>query len=122
LVNAAEVAWHQGVDLYGYRPNLLKDAIEFHSGLLTRRPLQLTQYDADAENQQGATYLTQCEYNSTGKPAWNYAAGGYEISYRHWAGRRKLSLPATLSVVRAHAPEGFGFAWGYGTLTHALPR
>lgn len=97
LIQLAEIAWHQGIDLYGYDFSKLSKAMEFHA------------------------YIT-----NGGKPeVCNYALKGigflpcgWEVGYNHYHGRMGLPMPETDKMLNNNRPEKYVFHWGLGTLSH----
>jgi hypothetical protein len=97
LIQLAEMAWQQGVDLYGYRNNILFTAMEFHA------------------------YITnggkpkECCYDLKGV---GFLPCGWEVGYNHYKGRMGWDMPNTAAMLAKHRPEDYVFHWGMGTLTH----
>ena len=99
IVNAAETARIQGVDLYGEHATRLQAMLEFH-----------------------AKYL-----NGASVPAWlcggsltdNRADPMWEIGFNHFAGRRAQALPETQKLLNAIRPTGTDHHMAWETLTHA---
>jgi hypothetical protein len=97
-VNAAEIAHHQGVDLYGEQARRLTAAMEFH-----------------------AAYLL-------GEPAPPWLCGGqlklgksstWEIAYHHFHDRLGLELPLTARLIAQIRPSGTDHHMAWETFTHA---
>eukprot|EP00878_Enallax_costatus_P024210 GHUV01025815.1.p1 GENE.GHUV01025815.1~~GHUV01025815.1.p1 ORF type:complete len:268 (+),score=78.55 GHUV01025815.1:397-1200(+) len=97
LIQLAEMAWQQGVDLYSYRNNQLFTAMEFHA------------------------YITnggkpkECCYELKGI---GFLPCGWEVGYNHYKGRMGWEMPNTAAMLAKHRPEKYVFHWGLGTLTH----
>ncbi len=104
LVNGAEIAFHQGVDLYGENEARITAALEFHAGALLGRPVP-------------AEYFPAGFIPADLLPTW-------AIAYHHFHGRRGLALPNTGELLRAKidalpAPAiHLDMAWE--SLTHAV--
>lgn len=104
MINAAETAYIQGVDLYEEQRNRIVAGYEFMSGILVANA-----YPAG-----------MCNGKTLPAPQ---AAPTYEIGYNHYANRKGISMPQTKKVVEAfQAAGGTGtsrqmMAWE--TLTHA---
>jgi len=97
-VNAAEIAHHQGVDLYGEQAQRLTAAMEFH-----------------------AAYLL-------GEPAPPWLCGGqlklgksstWEIAYHHFHDRLGLELPLTAKLIARIRPSGTDHHMAWESFTHA---
>ncbi len=98
LIHTAEIAWHQGVDLYSERDNRLMAGLEFHA-----------QYILGAKVP--SNLCTGTLMSTEPMPSW-------EIPYNHYHNRKKLSLPESERIVNMFAPEGAVQHMMYGTLTH----
>lgn len=98
LINTAEIAWKQGVDLYSLDSNRLLKGLEFHA-----------QYVLGAKPP-----ANLCGGSVTGTdamPTW-------EIPYNHYHNRMGLSMPLSGQVVAKNSPEDAVQHMMYGTLTH----
>ena len=86
-VNAAEIAYHQGVDLYAENGARIIAAMEFQAGPLLGRPVSAELFPNGFA---AAEWL----------PTW-------EIAYNHFHNRRGLPLPATRALIDAmrRSPE-----------------
>jgi hypothetical protein len=97
LVQTAELAWQQGVDLYSFNGNALLRALETHA------------------------YITNggvpraCCYPLKGI---GFLPCGWEVALNHYSGRCGLAMPETEKMLARHRPERVVFCWGAGTLTH----
>eukprot|EP00775_Hariotina_reticulata_P008807 gene8807-8986_t len=97
LIQLAEIAWHQGVNLYSSHNSRLVNMMEFHA------------------------YITnggkpkECCYPLKGI---GFLPCGWEVGYNHYVNRMGLQLPETAKLLAAHRPEKYVFHWGLGTLTH----
>lgn len=96
-MQTAEIAWHQGVDLYSFRGGALRRCLELHA-LITNgaRP-------------------EACCYPLKGV---GFLPCGWEVALNHYSGRRGLAMPETERMLEASRPEKHVFCWGLGTLTH----
>ncbi|TCV93965.1 alginate lyase [Luteibacter rhizovicinus] len=97
LINVAETARIQGIDLYGEEPERLIAAMEYHAGLK----------NADV-------------------PAWvcggvvkGDLSGTFEIGYNHYVNRLGARLPETSRWLPARRPTHGQFHYLWETLTHA---
>jgi hypothetical protein len=98
LIQAAEIAWHQGVDLYSERDNRLVAGLEFHAQYMlgTKVPSNLCG---------GILNDTRA------MPTW-------EIAFNHFHNRRKLALPRSEQILNQNSPEDAVQHMMWGTLTH----
>lgn len=79
-VNAAEIAYHQGLDLYSENDRRLMDAMEFQAGPLMGKPVPSALFP------DGFTA-------SDVLPTW-------EIAYNHFHNRKGFALPLTETLIR----------------------
>jgi hypothetical protein len=95
---AAEIAWHQGVDVYEIYQERLTSAMELLASQLNTFEMQ----DACTDNE-----TTASRYNT------------FEIGYNHYATRLGMSLPETAAVLE-NETRGGRSDWNifYETLTH----
>jgi hypothetical protein len=98
LIQSAEIAWHQGVDLYAERGNRLLIGLEFHAQYILGAPVP--------SNLCGGTLNSLSPM-----PTW-------EIPYNHYHNRKKLDLPLTQRIVNMNSPEGAVQHMMWGTLSH----
>lgn len=98
LVNIAEIAWHQGVDLYSFKDNLLRDAIEATAAIcIGELPKGLP-----------VPTLNKVQY-------WPYC---WYISYHHYVHRKKMAMPETKKLINLHPVD---YSWLFSSscaLTH----
>ena len=105
LVSICEIAWKQGIDLYGYLDNRLMHGIEYTAKYNLG-------YDVPYYNMYGK-FEDTISFKSRG----NFAPI-YERVYDHYAGIKKLSMPYTKQVIQKMRPEGFSSSMtSWGTLT-----
>ena len=116
LGSAAEVAWNQGVDLYGWNDHRLLAGFEYTAkyGLGEEVPFQ---HHLDRTGKYGFggrnDHYTKISPKSRGRfqPI-------FERVYHHYAHRRGIAAPYSERVVKKKRPEGFsGDHLGLGTLT-----
>ncbi len=116
LVNAAEVAWNQGVDLYGWDNNRILQGFEYTAkyGLGEDVPYQ---HYLDRTGKYGfGGRNNQYDQISTISRGNFYPI--FERPLNHYVKRRGLSVPYTTRVVASKRPEGFNHDHvGLGTLT-----
>jgi hypothetical protein len=99
LVHCAEIAWHQGIDLYAENGNRILRGLEFHAKYLNGAPVPPELQNGKLE---GGRVV----------PTW-------EIAYNHYHGRRGLPMPETEKLLTNHRPElGPDHHLGFGTLSH----
>lgn len=108
-----EMAWKQGVDLYGYSNNRLLAGAEYTAQYNLWKSVPYTFYN----NCQPANNKWP-SINGRGRlddrPVW-------ELLYNHYVVRRGLSAPNTTAMARLMRPEhGSPDHFGYGTLTFTL--
>ncbi len=99
LLNSAEIAWKQGIDLYSLSGGRLLAGMEFHAPFLmgAKVPADLC----------GGS-LGSADY----KPMW-------EVGYNHFHDWMKQPMPNTEALLKKNRPETYDHAWGFGTLSHA---
>lgn len=115
LGSACQVAWNQGVDLFGYADNRLLAGAEYVAKCnlsYPTREIPYTFYNNCSEARQHAISI-----NGLGRldrPVW-------ELIYNHYAVRCGLSAPYSTAMTKLMRPErGSGDHFGYGTLTFTL--
>lgn len=109
LASVCEIAWNQGLDLYGYDNNRLLAGAEYVARTNLSLPVPYTAYN----NCQGANQLW-VSINGMGRlddrPVW-------EMVYNHYVVRKGLSAPNVKSMAQLVRPEhGSADHFGYGTL------
>jgi len=113
LAEACQVAWNQGIDLFGYSDNRLLAAAEYTAQYTLQKGVPYTYYNnCDNANQFyiSANYhgrLDNCQY--------------FELLYNHYVVLRGLNGHTVRRFAEVMRPEG-GNAdiFGYGTLTYTL--
>lgn len=118
-----EIAWNQGIDLYGYDSSRFLAACEY-----------IAKYNL-GNDVPFVTYMT-CEY--PGWPAHSVISAsargivrpGWEMIFNHYVNRKGLSAPYCKQIAEQIRPEGGGFNYGmtsggfdqlgFTTLTHTL--
>jgi hypothetical protein len=99
MINAAETAHIQGVDLYGEQSKRITAGLELHAQYLNGA--------AVPSSLCGGT-LTAV----SGAPTW-------EIAYNHYANRAKVALPQTKALIAKIRPVDTDHHMDWETLTHA---
>jgi hypothetical protein len=113
---ACQVAWNQGVDLFGYANNRLLAGAEYVAKCNLSYPpstIPYTLYDNCANARQ--FYLSASQLGRIDdRPVW-------ELIYNHYAVLRGLPAPYSKAMAQLVRPEGGGGDhFGYGTLTFTL--
>ncbi|MFM7022814.1 MAG: sugar-binding protein, partial [Flavobacteriales bacterium] len=100
-LHAAEIAWNQGVDVYGENQDRYVAALELLSIQLTSGQMQNT-----------------CADNVTTKDLYNT----FEVGYNHYHNRMKLDLPNTWALLTTRVRIASDSDWNifHETLTHDL--
>jgi hypothetical protein len=115
LGSACQVAWNQGVDLFGYANNRLLAGAEYVAKCNLSYPaseIPYTFYNNCSDARQYA--LTISGRGRIGWPIW-------ELIYNHYAVRGGLTAPYTKKMTELVRPEiGNKDHFGYGTLTFTL--
>jgi len=99
LINIAEMARHQGIDLYAYLDNRMMKGMEYSAAIINGET---------PSPSPGCTTLNDIKFH----PA------GWEIGYNHYHNRMGLSLPQTIKLLAKNRPDGMSRHWGWGSLTH----
>jgi hypothetical protein len=97
MINAAETARIQGVDLYSLEAKRITTALELHAGYLNSKA-----------GSSGACSLSAV----TPDPMW-------EIAYNEYGNRLSMQLPNTQQLVQKIRPTGIDHHMDWETLTHA---
>jgi hypothetical protein len=123
-----EMAWNQGIDLYGARNNAFAKAAEY-----------VARYNLGHDDLPFTTYSWGTGQNCAYQEQTVMAAGGrgqvrpvWETVYHHYYGRRGMALPNVLQMAQQNSPEGGGGdygttsggfdALGFGTLAFVRER
>ena len=110
LGDCCEMAWHQGLDLYGALDNRLLLGFEYTARYILGEEVP---FKAD-EDRTGKYKHSVIAPRSALRP-------NYEQIYNHYVNRRGLPAPWTQKAAEAVRPEGPGFqadATGFGTLLY----
>ena len=114
----AEVAWNQGVDLYGWDDNRLLKGFEYTAkyGLGEEVPYQ-HYLDRTGKYGRGGRHNDYTEISTKSRGSfWPI----FERPLNHYSKRRGISAPYSGRVVKLKGPEGFNFDHvGLGTLSHS---
>jgi len=97
IINVAETARIQGVDLYTLEAKRITAGLEVHAGYINA----------------GASSSPACSLSAVSPdPMW-------EIAYNEYANRLKMALPNTAQLVKGNRPTGVNHHMDWETLTHA---
>lgn len=109
LVNVAETAHHQGVDLYGVEQHRVVAALEFHAALL-------------APGKEGARRRRDlARLCGSGKFQGAVPLGTWEVAYHHYRHRVGLRMPHTSRLLETVRPTAANHHIAWETLTHGRP-
>lgn len=111
LAEICEVAWHQGIDLYGELENRLLSGYEYtcKANLGFEVPFELWKDKTGKYSQ----------WKVIGEGGMGQWRSVLEIAYNHYVGRKELQMPYTSMALRYVRPEGAGFTCdnpGFGSL------
>jgi len=100
LVQICELAYHQGVNMYGERTRLLMKAIELHAGIYG-----------------SGLYPTGTQKEQFKICGW-IQPSAWEIARNHYVIRANQSMPHTEAILKKIRPCKYALHWGWDTLTH----
>jgi len=112
LAQACQIAWNQGVDLFGHSDNRLLAGAEYVARSALSLPVPYRSYtnSSDARNH----WLSNHTLGRFSAPVW-------ELLYNHYVVHQGLAAPHVAALARLSRPEsGGGDHFGYGTLTFTL--
>lgn len=110
---AAQTAWNQGVDLFGYMNNRLLAGAEYTGQFNSWLDVPYTTYN-NCDNVQQYYPSLNGRGRLDDRPVW-------ELVYNHYAVLQGLSTPNTKHMAELMRPEhGSADHFGYGTLTFTL--
>ena len=115
LAEACEIAWHQGVDLYGAEDNRLLKGFEYTAKYNLGEDVPFVPY-TDSTGKYKAKVISS-EGRATLRPI-------YEMVWNHYRRRRGIPAPWTKKAADRERPEGRGHTAdqaGFGTLMDSLP-
>jgi hypothetical protein len=111
-----QIAWNQGLDMYGYDNNRLLSGAEYIAKYNLWKDVPYTTYN----NCDNVNNVWASEQNSFGRgrlqrPIW-------EMIYNHYVVRKGLSAPNVKAMAEINRPEGFVHDdnLGFGTLCYTL--
>lgn len=121
-----EIAWNQGLDLYGYRDNLFLSSVEYISRYNTWQDVPFTTYVYVHKHPGSEQYWVQTNISSGGR---GQKRPGWDLVYNHYVNRLGNAAPYTRQYAETTRPEGGGFNYGsnsggfdglgFTTLTHS---
>jgi regulation of enolase protein 1 (concanavalin A-like superfamily) len=110
---AAQTAWNQGVDLFGYSNNRLLAGAEYTAQFNTANKVPYKKYD-NCDNVQQYWVSQGGRGRLDDRPVW-------ELIYNHYNVLRGLTTPNSQAIAELMRPEhGSADHFGYGTLTFTL--
>lgn len=117
LTGAAEIAWNQGVDLYGWNDNRILKGFEYTAkyGLGEEVPFE-NYLDRTGKYGLGGRHQNYTEISTVSRGRfWPI----FERIQNHYTNRRNIYAPYSSKVVKIKRPEGHSSDYvGHGTLTH----
>ncbi len=117
---AAEVAWNQGVDLYGWRDNRILKGFEYVAAYGLGHDVPYQPY-LDRTGKYGFGGRHQ-HYNAISADGRGGFRPVLEQPFNHYVSRRGLNAPFLTEITLENRPEGRGRDHcGHGTLTHWRP-
>ena len=122
-----EIAWNQGLDLYGASNNRFLAAVEYISKYNLGEEVPFTPYTYRHGHPGREKELLQSEISAHGR---GMRRPGWDLVYNHYVRRKGLAAPWTQRYAEQVRPEGGGFNYGgnsggfdglgFTTLTHTL--
>lgn len=102
IINICEILFHQNIDLFSYRDNILLKCIELHAGV----------YASNVIPKHLSVDIKQFNVFKWIQPS------SWEIVYNHFVNRRQLKMPYTKVLLIKIRPCKYELHWGYDTITH----
>ena len=120
LACAAEIAWNQGVDLYGWRDNRILAGFEYCAKYGLGEDVDYQPY-LDRTGKYGIGGRNN-PYTKISPASRGNFYPIFERPFNHYVKRRRIEAPYSAQVVTKKRPEGHsGDHIGLGTLTHWRP-
>jgi hypothetical protein len=123
----AEIAWNQGIDLYGHGGNRLLLGSEYVAAYNLGNEVPYVAYTYRSGPEGSCKLGVQPTISAAGRPS---SRAGFELLYHHYVNRRGIAAPFTQAFAAQLRPEGGGGDYGnnsggfdslgFTTLTHAL--
>lgn len=121
-----EIAWNQGIDLYGAKNNRFLAGVEYVSKYNLDREVPFGTYVYVHKHPGKEQFWIQNEISAHGR---GLRRPGWDLVYNHYVNRRGISAPWTKRYAETTRPEGGGFNYdgssggfdglGFTTLTHS---
>ena len=117
LACAAEVAWNQGVDLYGWGDNRILRGFEYTAKYGLGEEVPFAHYlDRTGKYGRGGRHKNYTEISKVSRGSFGAI---FERVLNHYSSRRGIPAPYSARVVKKLEPEGFNRDHvGLGTLSH----
>jgi hypothetical protein len=122
-----EIAWNQGIDLYGYAGNRFLAGSEYVSAYNLGNDVPWVAYTHYSGPEPRCNIGVAPQISSASRPTLRV---GWDLIYNHYVNRRGLAAPFTQQYAAAVRPEGGGGDYGstsggfdslgFTTLTHTL--
>lgn len=109
LVQCAEVLWHQGIDIYSFNDDVLRDSLEYHACVW------IAERDRDTSRMPQDLQAIKVVIN--GRP---YTPISWDIAIHHYVERSGRTMPRSEELVACYRPDYYTFFYGASTLTHYL--
>jgi hypothetical protein len=116
MASFCQVAWNQGLDLFGYDDNRFLAGAEYVAAYNMWKPVPYTFYNnADNVNNYWASEQTWGGRGRLQRPIW-------ELIYNHYVVLKGMKAPNLKAMAEIYRPEGFEHDdnFGFGTLTYTL--
>ncbi len=120
LGGAVEIAWNQGVDLYGWNDNHFLKGYEYTAKYGLGEDVPYQHYlDRTGKYGKGGRHQNYTKISTLSRGNF-YPI--FERTYNHYSKRRNIAAPHSKRVVHKKRPEGYSHDYvGLGTLTHWRP-
>ena len=117
LTGAAEIAWNQGVDLYGWSENRILKGFEYTAKYGLGEEVPFKPYlDRTGKYGLGGKHQNYTKISTVSRGSFFPI---FERIQNHYTKRRNVSAPYSSQVVKMKRPEGHSNDYvGHGTLTH----
>ena len=123
LVQAAETAWGQDLDLYSENRHALAAGLELHARIINafesgdEAAPEGCSWSWDIQTQKWSAYQKGGGGCGDLDDGWKYLLGikylptGFEIGYNHFVGRLGMSMPETAQLLKRHPVDWHLFSW-----------
>lgn len=101
MIQIAEMAWHQGENVYNIHDNCIRKCMEYHASILN------------------GVIPSNVKQNEL-QQVW-FMPSAWEVGYNHFANRQKVNMPHTLRLLQTkkNRPEKASFNWGPSWMFYA---